>query len=91
MHSCIKIETLSQIYTIRSDAYFLLRSSRKSGFSRNNLNRTEDVIGVDSIRRKHLFIALNKNIIKNRMEKKKLEQFLSKGYDFAISNFSLYS
>ena len=34
--------------------------------------------------RKHVFTASNRNIIKNRVEKKKLEQILSKSYRFFI-------
>ena len=36
------------------------------------------------IRRKHVFTSSNRNIIKNRVEKKKLEQILSKGYSYLI-------
>ena len=31
-----------------------------------------------------MFIASNKNIVKNRVEKKKLEQILSESYSFLI-------
>ena len=34
------------------------------------------------ISRKHIFTASNGNIIKNKVEKKKLEQILSKSYSF---------
>ena len=36
------------------------------------------------ISRKHVFTASNSNIIKNRVEKKKSEQILSKGQGFLI-------
>ena len=36
------------------------------------------------INRKHVFTASNRNIIKNRVEKKRLELILSKNYSFLI-------
>ena len=36
------------------------------------------------IGRKHMSLASNRNKIKNRVEKKKLEQILSKSYSFLI-------
>ena len=36
------------------------------------------------ISRRHVFTGSNRNIIKNKVEKKKLEQILSKSYSFLI-------
>ena len=36
---------------------------------------------------KHLFAALNRDIIKNRVQKKKLEQIFSKIYSFHFQTF----
>ena len=43
------------------------------------------------INRKHAFTASNRNIIKNRVEKKKLELTLSKKLQFSHSNFNLHT
>ena len=40
------------------------------------------------ISRKHVFAASNRNIIKNRVEKKKLEQILLKSYSFLIQTLN---
>ena len=38
--------------------------------------------------RKHVFTALNRNGVKYRVEKKKLEQILSKSYSFLIQTLN---
>ena len=48
---------------------------RHLGFFKNFIKTAANVLEIG---RKHVFIASNRNVIKNRIEKKKLEQILTK-------------
>ena len=58
--------------------------SKKYIFSKTAANFLE-------ISRKHVLTASNRNMIKNSVEKKKLEQTFVKKLQFSISNFNLHN
>ena len=62
---------------------------RHLGFFKNILCKT--VANFTEIGRKHVFAASNRNIIKNRVQKKKLEQIFVKNLQFSISNFNFHN
>ena len=55
------------------------------GFFKNLNILCKTAANFTEIRRKHVFTASNRNIITNRVQKKKLNQILSKSYSFLIS------
>ena len=65
------------------------RLGRCLGFFKN-FNLPKTAAYFLEISRKHVFAASNRNIIKKRVEKNKLEQILSKLH-FSDSNFNLHN
>ena len=59
------------------------------GFFKSFIQFTKTAANFHEIGRKYIFTAPNRNIIKNRMQKKKIEQF-SKNYRFLFLTLILH-
>ena len=64
---------------------FSQRGRHLAFFKKNILRKTS--ANFTEISRKHVFAALNRNMIMNRVYKKKLERTLSKSYSFPFFYF----